>query len=132
MGIWSNRNFSLWRPISGPVEDNPLAVCDRRTLDTSALIETDMIRGEYTGTMLYSPYEPDGRCQWYYMSGQGVEDVLLFKGFDTEDCVKCKRSIQCHGELGLPLDTIQDTNWDICRYSSYIVYTVDSLRELVS
>lgn len=121
MGIWSNRN-SLWRPISGPVEDHPFAVCDRRTLDTSALIETDMIRGEYTGTMLYPQCEPDGACQWYYMSGQGVEDVLLFKGFDTEDCVKCKLLIQCHGEL---TDII-------FRHSSYIVYTVDCLRELVS
>lgn len=49
-----------------------------------------MIRGEYTGTMLYPQYELNGTCQWYYMSGQDVEDVLLFKGFDTEECVKCK------------------------------------------
>lgn len=50
-----------------------------------------MIRGEYTGTMLYPQYEPNGTCQWYYMNGQDVEDVLLFKGFDTrESSVKCK------------------------------------------
>ncbi|KAL4953498.1 hypothetical protein BDW69DRAFT_194817 [Aspergillus filifer] len=81
--------INLWRPISGPIEDHPMAVCDRGTLDTSNLINTDMIRGEYTGTMLYPQYEPDGACQWYYMSRQDVGDVLLFKGFDTrEDCVK--------------------------------------------
>ncbi|KAL2827757.1 hypothetical protein BDW59DRAFT_54564 [Aspergillus cavernicola] len=81
--------INFWRPISGPVEDHPIAVCDRRTLDSSKLIETDMIRGNYTGTMLYSQYEPNGTCQWYYMSAQNVEDVLLFKGFDTkEDSVK--------------------------------------------
>ncbi|KAL4929530.1 uncharacterized protein BDV17DRAFT_261116 [Aspergillus undulatus] len=81
--------INLWRPISGPIEDHPIAVCDRRTLDTSRLIETDVIRGEYTGTMLYPEYEPNGTCQWYYMSKQDVGDVLLFKGFDSkEDCVK--------------------------------------------
>ncbi|KAL4799556.1 hypothetical protein BDV19DRAFT_261094 [Aspergillus venezuelensis] len=77
--------INLWRPISGPIEDHPMAVCDRGTLDTSKLIETDMIRGEYTGTMLYPRYEPDSACQWYYMNRQGVEDVLLFKGYDTRD-----------------------------------------------
>ncbi|KAL4784377.1 hypothetical protein BJX76DRAFT_347853 [Aspergillus varians] len=76
--------INLWRPINGPVEDHPIAVCDRRTLDSSKLIETDMIRGNYTGTMLYPQYEPNSTCQWDYMSGQDVEDVLLFKGFDTK------------------------------------------------
>ncbi|KAL4906958.1 hypothetical protein BDW74DRAFT_176555 [Aspergillus multicolor] len=81
--------INLWRPISGPIEDHPMAVCDRRTLDSSMLIETAMIRGEYTGTMLYPQYEPNASCQWYYMSRQDVEDVLLFKGFDSkEDAVK--------------------------------------------
>ncbi|KAL4866188.1 hypothetical protein BDV12DRAFT_173246 [Aspergillus spectabilis] len=81
--------INLWRPISGPVEDHPIAVCDGQTLNSSKLIETDVIRGSYTGTMLYPQYELNGTCQWYYMSGQDVEDVLLFKGFDTkEDSVK--------------------------------------------
>lgn len=48
-----------------------------------------MIRGDYTGTMLYPLYTPSGTRQWYYMSRQGVEDVLLFKSFDSnEDSVK--------------------------------------------
>ncbi|KAL4938265.1 hypothetical protein BDV06DRAFT_201213 [Aspergillus oleicola] len=83
------RLINLWRPISGPIEDHPMAVCDRGTLDIFKLIETDMIRGEYTGTMLYPQYEPNSSCQWYYMSRQDADNVLLFKGFDTrEDCVK--------------------------------------------
>jgi hypothetical protein len=84
---------SLWRPISGPIEDHPIAVCDGRALDLCKLIETDMIRGDYTGTLLYPQYEPNDTYQWYYMSGQDVEDVLLFKSFDTKkDSVKCKWS----------------------------------------
>ena len=67
-----------------------MAVCDGRSMDVSKLIETDMIRGDYTGTMLYPQYDPNDTYQWYYMSGQDVGDVLLFKGFDTkEDSVKC-------------------------------------------
>lgn len=74
----------MWRPINGPVEDQPLAVCDGRTVDTSRLVETDMTRGDYTGTMLYPLYEPGNIRQWYYLSRQGVEDVLLFKSFDSK------------------------------------------------
>lgn len=83
--------YSIWRPISGPVEDDPIAMCDGRTLDTSKLIETNMIRGDYNGQLMYPLYDPSHACQWYYMSGQGVEDVLLFKSFDSkEGSVKCK------------------------------------------
>ncbi|KAL7657974.1 hypothetical protein ACMYSQ_004116 [Aspergillus niger] len=79
----------LWRPISGPIEDHPMAVCDGQTMDATKLIETDMIRGNYTGTMLYPQYEANSPRRWYYMSEQETQDVLLFKGFDTkEDSVK--------------------------------------------
>jgi hypothetical protein len=74
------------------VEDHPIAVRDGQSLDASKLLATDMIRGAYTGTMLYSLFEPDGsKYNWYYMSRQEPEDVLLFKGFDSaEGRVKCK------------------------------------------
>ncbi|KAL3490231.1 hypothetical protein BJX62DRAFT_252143, partial [Aspergillus germanicus] len=75
--------INLWRPINAPVEDHPIAVCDGQSLDTSKLLETDMIRGAYTGTMLYPLFEPDAKYRWCYMSRQEPEDVLLFKGFDS-------------------------------------------------
>lgn len=74
----------MWRPINGPVEDHPIAVCDGRTFDTSKLVETAMTRGDYTGTLPYPLYEPGNTRQWYYLSRQGVEDVLLFKSFDSK------------------------------------------------
>ncbi|OQE92599.1 hypothetical protein PENNAL_c0007G06411 [Penicillium nalgiovense] len=76
--------INMWRPINGPVEDQPIAVCDGRTVDTSKLVETDMTRGDYTGTLLYPLYDPSNIRKWYYLSRQGVEDVLLFKSFDSE------------------------------------------------
>lgn len=70
-----------------------MAVCDGQTMDATKLIETDMIRGNYTGTMLYPQYEANSARRWYYMSEQETQDVLLFKGFDTkEDSVKCEWS----------------------------------------
>lgn len=84
----------------------PMAVCDGRSIDVSKLIETDMIRGDYTGTMLYPRYNVNDTYRWYYMSGQDIEDVLLFKGFDTkDDGVKC-RWLTRHLGFSLPLGAI--------------------------
>jgi hypothetical protein len=81
----------MWRPVNGPVEDHPIAVCDGRTVNPLTLVESDMIRGDYTGTLLYPLYEPSNVRQWYYLSRQGAEDVLLFKSFDSKDnSVKCE------------------------------------------
>ncbi|KAJ5659282.1 hypothetical protein N7507_005733 [Penicillium longicatenatum] len=77
--------INIWRPIGGPVEDDPITVCDGRTFDTSKLVETDMIRGDYNGTLMYPLYDPSHACRWYYMSRQDVEDVLLFKSFDSKE-----------------------------------------------
>jgi hypothetical protein len=68
-----------------------MTVCDGRTVDISKLVESDMTRGEYTGTLLYPLYDPRNTPKWYYLSRQGVEDVLLFKSFDSKkDSVKCE------------------------------------------
>lgn len=68
-----------------------MTVCDGKTFDTSKLVETDMTRGNYTGTLMYPLYDASHTCQWYYLSRQEPEDVLLFKSFDSkEDSIKCE------------------------------------------
>ena len=39
---------------------------------------------------MYPLYDASHTCQWYYLSRQEPEDVLLFKSFDSkEDSIKC-------------------------------------------
>ncbi|KAK9561570.1 hypothetical protein V6000_004464 [Aspergillus fumigatus] len=77
--------INIWRPINGPVEESPIAVCDGRSVDTSRLIGVDITRGRYTGTVQYALYDSTKPFHWYYMSRQSDEDVLLFKSFDSRD-----------------------------------------------
>ena len=74
--------FSVWRPLVDCVEDWPLAVCDGTTIETSDLVEADHVRRHYTGSTMYVKFNP--RQEFYYMSKQRRNEVLIFKNFDSD------------------------------------------------
>ena len=83
--------INVWRPIVGPVQDIPLAVCDARSILAEDFIETDIHHfGEddlehprHTG-MIYS-VRHNPRHRWYYVSDMEVDEVLLLKNWDSLD-----------------------------------------------
>ncbi|KAJ5160565.1 uncharacterized protein N7482_007569 [Penicillium canariense] len=79
------RLINLWRPINGPVESFPLALCDGRTISPDARVEADRIRRKYTGGTTFVLEEP-GQT-WYYLSQQQNNEVAMFKNFDSDDDV---------------------------------------------
>jgi len=83
------RMVNFWRPILQPVACNPLAVMDWRSLvfkDASLggdLNTVRRIRAAYENTAYNISYNPNH--QWFYMSDQTPEDILLFKTYDSHD-----------------------------------------------
>ena len=73
---------NVWRPIRGPVEESPLAVCDGRSMKQSDFIEQDLIYRERTGEVYAVAYSPDHR--WFYVGGQRKDEVLLLKCYDSD------------------------------------------------
>ncbi|RSM15099.1 hypothetical protein CDV31_005180 [Fusarium ambrosium] len=76
---------SVWRPLVNEISDWPLALCDGRTVDPGDLVETDHIQRKYTGPTMYMMHNP--KHKFYFYGGQGKEDVLIFKNFDSLDGV---------------------------------------------
>jgi hypothetical protein len=87
-----DRHFAfvnLWRPIVGPVWDNPLAVCEAGSVAPEDLVETDIRHfGEddlttprHTGEIYSVRYNPAHR--WFYLSQMQPDEVLLLKCFDS-------------------------------------------------
>jgi hypothetical protein len=87
-----DRHFAfvnLWRPIVGPVWDNPLAVCEAASVAPEDLVETDIRHfGEddlttprHTGEIYSVRYNPAHR--WFYLSQMQPDEVLLLKCFDS-------------------------------------------------
>src|SRR5271170_8275620 len=63
---------NVWRPVRGPVQDSPLALCDAQSFSDDDLIPSDLIyphlRGE-TSTVVYRPEH-----RWYYLSAMQTDE----------------------------------------------------------
>jgi len=85
---------NLWRPIVGPVWDNPLAVCDARTVAVDDLVATDILHfGEdnlevprHRGQIYSVRYNPAHR--WFYVSQMLPSEALLLKCYDSRKDVR--------------------------------------------
>lgn len=82
---------NLWRPIIGPVRDNPLALCDARSVALNDLVSTDIHHfGEddlttprHRGQIYSVLHNPKHR--WYYISEMNPDEVLLLKCYDSRN-----------------------------------------------
>ena len=79
--------YNMWRSVTPPPQDNPLAVCDARTVTSSdrvRVVAVTEIRGsgefrfETTG-YLFHPHH-----RWCYFSDMTPDEVLIFKTHDTD------------------------------------------------
>src|SRR5271169_6265121 len=74
--------INLWRPIRGPLQDSPLAVCDARTVDAADLVPSDLVYRERVGETYSVMYNP--AHEWYYVPEMRREQALLLKIADTK------------------------------------------------
>jgi len=80
---------NLWRPIVGPVHDNPLAVCEAHSVAPEDLVPTDIHHfGEgnldvprHSGQIQSLRHNPAHR--WFYASAMRPDEVLLLKCYDS-------------------------------------------------
>jgi hypothetical protein len=80
-GISRYLQVNLWRPIRGPLRDSPLAFCDGASVAPQALRRVELRYAERSGEIYYLLHQPEQR--WYFASDMGVDEVWLFKNFDS-------------------------------------------------
>ena len=83
---WERGRFgiiNLWRPINGPVETAPLAFVAPGSLAAGDLVPTDLVYPDRTGEIYELAYNPGQ--DWVYLAGQDVDEVTLFKTYDSAD-----------------------------------------------
>ncbi|NKC14584.1 MAG: methyltransferase [Gammaproteobacteria bacterium] len=81
--------INVWRPLRGPVQDHPLAICDARTTQLTDFIPTriqhfsedDPDTPHLTGEVFSFRYNPAHR--WYYAPDMQADEVLFLKCFDS-------------------------------------------------
>jgi hypothetical protein len=72
---------NVWRPIRGPVQDSPLALCDARSFTDDDLIATDLVYPHVRGETSSVAYNPAHR--WYYFSQMQTDEVVLIRVHDS-------------------------------------------------
>lgn len=75
--------INLWRPIRGPLVDQPLAVCDARSIAHGDLIAQDLIYRDRVGETYAVAHNPAHR--WVYFPEMRREEALLIKCFDSAE-----------------------------------------------
>jgi hypothetical protein len=74
---------NLWRPITSPVLDAPLAVCDARSVAPKDLVASELVYRDRRGETYNLVYNPGQR--WFYAPEMRADEVLLLKCFDSRD-----------------------------------------------
>ncbi len=80
-------HFNVWRVLSPPPQDVPLAVCDARTLSPADLVAADAVfdvpgRPEWSFEGLLVRYNPAHR--WCYFPDMTRDEALVFKTNDSQ------------------------------------------------
>jgi hypothetical protein len=73
--------INVWRPISGPVRESPLAVCDARTMEMRDFLPSDLLYRDRTGEVYSIAFNPNHR--WYYFPLMRRDEALLLKCYDS-------------------------------------------------
>jgi hypothetical protein len=74
---------NLWRPITSPVLDAPLAMCDARSVTPKDLVASELFYRDRRGETYNLTYNPTQR--WFYAPEMRADEVLLLKCFDSRD-----------------------------------------------
>jgi hypothetical protein len=74
---------NLWRPITSPVLDAPLAMCDARSVTPKDLVASEPVYRDRRGETYNLTYNPTQR--WFYAPEMRADEVLLLKCFDSRD-----------------------------------------------
>ena len=91
---------SIWKPITGPVKDWPLALCHPRSLNATKQLEPcDLVYPDYVveNQQVYHSNE----LEWFYLRDQMPNEAWIFLQADTdpqgspgEDAVRRRHRIQ--------------------------------------
>ena len=85
--VWRFAHYNIWRALTPPPQDLPLALCDSRSVSPTDLVEADAImdlpgmpESSYVGLLVrHNP-----RHSWSHFPDMNRDEVIVFKTHDSE------------------------------------------------
>ncbi len=74
--------INVWKPLGGPVQESPLAVCDAQSIRLQDLKATDLRYRDRTGEIYTLSFNSDHR--WFYYSNMQTDEAMLLKCYDSD------------------------------------------------
>jgi hypothetical protein len=74
--------INVWRPVRGPIEESPLAVCDANSMTIKDFVATDLKYRDRTGEVYSVAYNSSHK--WFYFPRMRTDEALLLKCFDSD------------------------------------------------
>jgi len=90
------RRFAViqtWRPIRHPVEREPLAIADARSIGTEELVPSARIYPNRRGEVYHSTFNPSHR--WFYFPKMQRNEAMVFKCFDSMKDGRARWTAHC-------------------------------------
>jgi hypothetical protein len=75
--------INVWRPIRGPVESSPLAVCDARSIAPNDFVPSDLVYSDKVGETYRFKHNPNHR--WFYFPFLERSEAILLKCYDSKE-----------------------------------------------
>lgn len=72
---------SVWKPLRGPVQDWPLALCDSVSLSDSDIVPADAVYEHVVSENAMIHHNP--RQLWHYLADQEASEALMFTAADS-------------------------------------------------
>jgi hypothetical protein len=74
--------INVWRPIRGPLQDSPLALCDATSMRQDDFVASDLIYRDRLGETYAVAFNPAHR--WFYFPDMARDEVVLIKCYDSD------------------------------------------------
>jgi hypothetical protein len=75
-------SVNVWRPLTGPVKTDPIAICAWDSIDNNDMIPSERIYNNRVGGILNLAYNPDQK--WTYFPDMEADEMILLKCYDSE------------------------------------------------
>src|SRR6516164_7084313 len=78
--------YNMWRAVTAPPQDFPLAVCDARTVSPADEVTVTAVTKERIGDIVHDTtgYLFSSAHAWYYYRDMTRDEVLVFKAHDSD------------------------------------------------
>jgi hypothetical protein len=85
--------IQTWRPIRNPVEREPLAIADARSIGTKELIPSSRVYPDRVGEVYHCTFNSEHR--WYYFPNMQRNEAMVFKCFDSMKDGRARWTAHC-------------------------------------